>query len=111
MKKDSRLSAGLHVLRKKTQELEHLSIKVDHQMNRQISVLTEKKEELVSHIHEARLLCRQMENHLKKIQPLAEEAPAPAELSVKDENTKDNADKKKDPLFQFGKSPFIDTSL
>ena len=111
LKKDSRLSTGLHILRKKMQELEHLSLKVDHQVNRQMSVLEERKEEVAFQIQEARRLRNQLEDILKNIQPaidntLVETASAPAR---NEKTNQSQTRKKKLPEFHFGNSPFIDS--
>jgi len=112
LKKDSRLSTGLHILRKKMQELEHLSLKVDHQISRQLSILAERKEEVAFQIREARQLHDQLEDTLKKLQPARKKTLLEkTSLTVQTEkiNSAKN-DKNKLPEFHFGNSPFIDSS-
>ena len=54
--------------------MEHLSLKVDHQVNRQMSFLEERKEEVTFQIQEARRLRNQLEDILKNIQPTIDNA-------------------------------------
>lgn len=112
LKKDSRLSTGLHILRKKMQELEHLSLKADHQISRQMSMLAERKEELDFQIQEARRLHDQLEDTLKKLQPVKEKALSEKTASTVKTEKIDSSQKDKDklPEFHFGNSPFIDSS-
>ena len=65
LKKDSRLSTGLKVLRKKTGELEGLSVKVDDQIARQLSLLQEKSKHFEVLIKKATQLNEQLNQHLK----------------------------------------------
>ena len=94
------------------QELEHLSLKVDHQISRHTSILAEKKEEMEFQIQEAQKLHHQLEDLLKQLQPAKEKALAEKNSSdAKTEKTHPSQkDKDKLPEFHFGHSPFIDSS-
>ena len=130
LKKDSRLSTGLHVLRKKMRELEDLSAEVDHQMqaykaefSSQVKELKQSTQIMASQIPQASALARALEEHLKALKPFIE-APQPAEktvknvkspqnpavqsLPVKSEPPKNLSAQDKKVHFQFGESPFID---
>ena len=94
------------------QELEHLSLKVDHQISRQMSILEERKEEMELQIQEARRLHNQLEDILKQLQPVKEKALSEKTTAItKTEKTNPSQkDKDKFPEFHFGNSPFIDSS-
>ena len=94
------------------QELEHLSLKVDHQISRQMSILEERKEEMAFQIQKARRLHDQLEDTLKKLQPAREKALLEkTSPTVKTEKVSPSKrDKDKLPEFHFGNSPFIDPS-
>ena len=90
------------------QDLEHISLKVDHQVNRHMSILENNKEKMAIQIQEARQLRDQLEDTLKKMQPLMENASLEEADSPKENPLK--KDKKKLPEFHFGNSPFVDSS-
>ena len=94
------------------QELEHLSLKVDHQISRHTSILAEKKEEMEFQIQEARRLHHQLEDILKKLQPAKEKALSEKDSSSAktDKTPPSQKDTDKLPEFHFGNSPFIDSS-
>ena len=46
LRKDTRLNTGLQVLRKKISDLENLSLKVETQVNRQMSLLSERSKKM-----------------------------------------------------------------
>ncbi len=65
LKKDTRLSTGLQVLRKKTGDLENLSLTVDTQVDRQIQTLNEKSQNLESLLQHGRELCKRLEKNIE----------------------------------------------
>ena len=125
LKKDSRLSTGLKVLRKKTGELEGLSVKVDDQIARQLSLLQEKSKHFEVLIKKATQLNEQLNQHLKtgESRPFPpSSSPAPhrtetidpkmnwLEVVTPPSSSKGRAaaSPKQDKVIHFGRSPFKD---
>ncbi len=102
LKKDSRLSTGLQVLRKKMSELETLSLKVDDQVHRQMSVFIKKTEKLEWLLKKADTLCKQLEKDLDRGLVLKQKV-AMKELSPQE---KKSSSPEAQQAFQFGESPF-----
>ncbi len=127
LKKDSRLSTGLKILRKKTGELEELSIKVENQVTKQLSLLKDKTQHFESLVKKARQINEELRQHMESkafTSPppkASEKASSPLKphfsprqkltwLEVvkgspasRGENTKED-----DKVIQFGRSPFTD---
>ena len=105
LKKDSRLSTGLQVLRKKINTLENLSIKVDDQVARQLSLLTEKKQHFESLIKKAQRINEQLDKHLKSASLITNSRQKINWLEVVKEKPVPEKDKEQ-KVIQFGQSPF-----
>lgn len=111
LKKDSRLSTGLQILRKKMTELESLSVQVSSQVSRQIFASQEKCRQLEEMIKKAELVCSSLEKQIqtansysvKQLKIVHKETP------IKPPSTKDPV--KEENLFQFGESPFKDVDF
>ena len=65
LKKDTRLSTGLQILRKKISDLENLSLTVEAQIGRQIAVANQKKHQLENLLKTAEALCERLEKNLE----------------------------------------------
>ena len=65
LKKDTRLSIGLQVLRKKISDLENLSLAVDAQGERHRSNMKEKSQDLELLLQQGRELCRRLEKNIE----------------------------------------------
>ena len=72
LKKDTRLSAGLKALKKKISELQNLSIRVENQMDRQMSTLSERSRKMESLLQKTKDYCERMEKNLKIAKALEE---------------------------------------
>ena len=106
LKKDSRLSTGLQVLRKKINTLETLSIKVDDQVTRQLSILKEKTQHFESLIKKAQRINDQLDKQLKN-PPLTTDARQKLNwLEIVKEKPASEKDKEQKKVIQFGQSPF-----
>ena len=124
LKKDTRLSTGLQVLRKKITDLENLSLTVEAQVDRQVSVVNEKTRKLELLIKTSKALCERLES--VQSPPKSPEAqrviPSQKKLAQAEEllNLKEQLKKQVRPVrlrmveevknkqhkFEFGKSPF-----
>ena len=62
LKKDSRLSIGLQVLRKKMNELENLSLHVEDQVTKHMKHIQDKTLQIESAIKQSKFLIKQLEN-------------------------------------------------
>lgn len=132
LRKDTRLNTGLQVLRKKIGDLENLSLNVESQVDRQMSLVGEKTRKMESLLRQSKELCDTLEKHLQMVKALE---PSPEERATDSshvnppevkpiKNHQKEAKKsfsknspahlkmvKENPLnkqkrFQFGKSPF-----
>ena len=65
LKKDTRLSTGLQVLRKKITDLENLSLTVEAQVDRHMSVINERTRRLESLVQTTKALCERLEKNIK----------------------------------------------
>ena len=72
LKKDTRLSTGLQVLRKKTGDLENLSLTVDTQVDRQMQALNQKSQHFENLLKQGRQLCKQLEKNIESARALQE---------------------------------------
>ena len=70
LKKDTRLSTGLQVLRRKITDLENLSLTVSAQVDRQLALINDKAKELESLLQNARVVCDRLEKNIKAVQAL-----------------------------------------
>ncbi len=84
LKKDTRLSTGLQVLRKKITDLENLSLTVEAQVDRHMSVINERTRRLESLVHTTKALCERLEKNIKVAQ-----SEKKHDLSYLDENAKE----------------------
>ena len=75
LKKDTRLSTGLQLLRKKINELENLSVNVSAQMDRQMSLARDKVEDLELLLKSAKENCEYLENLIQTAQTLGGQSP------------------------------------
>ena len=133
LKKDSRLSTGLKILRKKTGELEELSIKVENQITKQLCLLKDKTQHFEALVKKAAGLNEKLHQHLNSSPPAPspgkkeEMAPHPPSSSlkphfsakqkltwlevVKEEERSppdEGGHKPDDKVIRFGRSPFTD---
>lgn len=125
LKKDSRLSTGLKVLRKKTGELEGLSVKVDDQITRQLSLLQEKSKHFEVLIKKATQLNEQLNQHLKSgkeggfassppphrtdtIDPKMNWLEVVKHTSPSKGSAPSSHKQREDKIIHFGRSPFKD---
>ena len=65
LKKDTRLSTGLQVLRKKITDLENLSLTVEAQVDRHMSIVNERTRRLELLAQKTKTLCEQLEKNIK----------------------------------------------
>ena len=70
LRKDTRLSTGLQVLRKKISDLENLSLSVEAQVDRQMSVVNERSRRMESLLQKTKDICEHLENNIKIAQAL-----------------------------------------
>ena len=133
LKKDTRLSTGLKVLRKKISELQNLSVAVESQMDRQSFAMNDKIQRLEYLLQKSQEVCQRMEKaielasarpnkegdkevkspapqqqHLNNEKPAfsAEKSPNPPPLkAIHLKMLKNKAPKPKQPY--FGESPFV----
>ena len=75
LKKDTRLSTGLQLLRKKINELENLSVTVSSQMERQMSLARDKVEDLELLLKSAKENSEHLEKLIQTAQTLGGQAP------------------------------------
>lgn len=136
LKKDTRLSTGLQVLRKKITDLENLSLTIEAQVDRHMSIMNERTRRLESLLQTSKTLCEQMESYIKMAHSFEKkndssylsektkgsELPPPSsvvETSKKDtihsklpsshlKMVKEQPSTKRRKELQFGKSPFTD---
>lgn len=138
LKKDTRLSTGLQVLRKKITDLENLSLTIEAQVDRHMSIMNERTRRLESLLQTSKTLCEQMESYIKIVHSVEKKndssylsektkgsvlPPPPSSVveKSKDEDTirsklpsshlkmvKEQPSTKKRKKLQFGKSPFTD---
>ena len=76
LKKDTRLSTGLQVLRRKITDLENLSLTVSAQVDRQLPLVNNKAKELEILLQNARAVCDRLEKNIKAVQALENSSPA-----------------------------------
>ena len=70
LKKDTRLSTGLQVLRRKITDLENLSLTVEAQMDRHQSLIKDRTQNLESLLQATKVLCERLEKNIKTAQAL-----------------------------------------
>ena len=70
LKKDTRLSTGLQVLRRKITDLENLSLTVSAQVDRQLPLVNDKAKKLETLLQNARAVCDRLEKNIKMAQAL-----------------------------------------
>ena len=70
LRKDTRLNTGLQVLRKKICDLENLSLTVESQVDRQMSLVNEKTRKMESLVRQSKELCEKLEKNLKMVKAL-----------------------------------------
>ncbi len=80
-------------------ELETLSLRISDQVNRQISLMREKSQQLKQLIEDAETMCRKLEENLHK-----ETNQKNHHLKIVRKPETSNPD----PLFQLDKSPFLE---
>ena len=91
LKKDTRLSTGLQVLRKKISDLENLSVNVSAQISRQMSAGEEKVQKLEYLLKAGHALCDRLERNIEIARAL-EQAKKPAPFAGADQvSSKDQA--------------------
>ena len=88
LKKDTRLSIGLQVLRKKITDLENLSLTVEAQVDRQAALVNEKIHRLEFLLKKAGRLCEQMEENIETAHALQNPDLSPPERKIHKENIK-----------------------
>ena len=104
LKKDTRLSTGLQLLRKKISELENLSVNVSAQMERQMSLARDKVEDLELLLKSAKENSDRLEQLIQTTQTLGEQAP------LQDSRLRGN-DKVNEHLQQNDQAPLQDSRL
>ena len=70
LRKDTRLNTGLQVLRKKISDLENLSLTVESQVDRQMSLVSERARRMESLLKQGKELCEKLEKNLNLIKDL-----------------------------------------
>ena len=75
LRKDTRLSTGLQILRKKIGDLENLSLTVETQVDHYISTMQEKTRKLESLLQTTKQLCERMEANIKIMDSLNNKNP------------------------------------
>ena len=111
LKKDSRLSTGLQVLRKKMHKLDTLSIQVNEQVNKQLSALKEQSKQFQELMKEAQALCERLEKTIHIAKNLNSKDHASAKSSESHLTHTLTHPVKEKPVFQFRKSPFVDVDF
>lgn len=91
LRKDTRLSTGLQVLRKKITDLENLSLTVEAQVDRQVSVVSDRIKKMESLLQTAKELCERLETNIKVVHSLEN-----SDLSYSKESV--HTDEKKESL-------------
>ena len=81
LKKDTRLSTGLKVLRKKISELQNLSLSVDTQVDRHNSVVNDKIQRMEYLLKKTSQICQRMEHNIKIATALSNKDLSPKDLS------------------------------
>ena len=79
LKKDTRLSTGLQVLRRKITDLENLSLTVEAQMDRHQSLIKDRTQNLESLLQATKALCERLEKNIKIAQALESTGVPPRE--------------------------------
>ncbi len=112
LKKDSRLSTGLQVLRKKMHKLDTLSVQVNEQVNKQLSALKEQSKQFQDLMQQAQKVCERLEKAIHIATNLSDQS------KNTDGNHKPSKNDSVSPhqgqqkaVFQFGKSPFVDVDF
>lgn len=86
LKKDTRLSTGLQVLRRKITDLENLSLTVEAQMDRHQSLIKDRTQNMESLLRTAKVLSERLEKNIKTIQALNNKSSSPEENLQTDKN-------------------------
>lgn len=131
LRKDTRLSIGLNILRKKINELENLSINVEAQVDNNMSEISKKNNQLQALLQKTEIICLNLENNIKKAEALQElnlrnnntinpDLTLKTDLPVEPQSVtkkapshylkmvKNNTSAENKKKFEFGKSPFTD---
>ena len=132
LKKDSRLSTGLQVLRKKMHKLENVSTQVNTQVHQHLSALRAESQRLEELIKQGQTLCGQLsafikwqeqqsalaqqtaaitkqQNSKNKLTSLQKSMQKSGQKPVQKSNLKKApSHPNKESIFQFGQSPFTD---
>ncbi len=93
LKKDTRLSTGLKVLRKKISELQNLSLSVETQVDRHNSVVNDKIQRMEYLLKKTTQLCLRMEHNIKIATALTNKDLTNKDLTNKDLTNKDLTNK------------------